>query len=131
MSAPATPYCDAFIQLASLEQPIEPFAIVNHLTNRGDVLMASYDGGATFAPFALDPDSNAHQLAALVQFIRAGVVETDITCAHSSGLGAFSAPFRQISSTEIQYSTRPWNALLAPGWNPDVRVFKIVPAEQD
>lgn len=126
----AEQYCDAFIALSELEHPIEPFSIVNHLTNRGNVLLVSYDGGAKFNPFALDPDSNAHQLVALVQFIRAGVKNADITCAHSSGLGAFSAPFRQVSSTEIHYSTRPWNALLAAGWNPDVRVFKVVPAEQ-
>jgi hypothetical protein len=127
--APDTAYCHAFLAIAALEQPIEPCAIQNHLTNRGVWLMVSYDGGASFNLFALDPEKNAHQLVALVQFIRTGVKEAVITCPHSSGIGHFSAHFRQVSSTEIHYSTRPWNPLVAVGFHPDVRVFKVVPAE--
>jgi hypothetical protein len=128
MSEPAEQYCDAFLTIAGLEQPIEPSAIMNHLNNRGFILQISYDGGETFNPFVLKPESNAHQLNALVQFILTGLDDAEITCPHSSW-GTFSAPFRRISSTEIHYSTRPWNDILAVGWTPDVRVFKVVPAE--
>lgn len=130
MSEPAKQYCDAFILLAGLEQPFDPAAIQNHLTNRGYTLLVSYDGGATFAPFALDPERNAHQLVALVQFILTGLEDAEITCPHSSW-GTFSAPFHRISSTEVRYATRPWNDIIAVGWNPEVRVFKVEQIEQD
>jgi hypothetical protein len=128
MAEPAEQYCDAFLAIAGLEQPIEPSALLNHLTNRGFILQISYDGGATFNPFELKPERNAHQLVALAKFILTGLDDAEITCPHSSW-GTFSAPFRRISSTEIHYSTRPWNDILAVGWNPDVRVFKVVQAE--
>ena len=116
-------YCKAFQIIAGLKQPFDSAIIQNQLTNRGFVLLFSYDGDI-FAPFVLKPDINAHQLVALAQFILTGLDDAEITCPHSSW-GTFSAQFQRISSTVIQYLTRPWNSILAAEWNPSVRVFKI------